>query len=543
MKEYISASAFIILLTLSCGESKVQESIDPCEGVSCSGYGVCVVNDDRPSCICKEGYESVKLKCVKIDSGNLSDTDLNIMDAAEDDGLYDRDGEEDASSMGDVEFVEDISHDLLIDSGKGCQDKCNEPGARLCESKITWKICGDFDADGCYEWGDPNSCPSNSECEDGICHCGSDFYDCNGYSYDGCESNINEDVNNCGRCNNTCIVNNALSECVERRCFIKSCNPGWGDCDRKYETGCESNLFYDSSNCGGCGNICGNESYCDFGLCKCNYGFADCNSSQGDGCEVRLLSDNNNCGNCGRRCGLHSVCISGTCACDTNWGDCNSISSDGCETDLTQDNNNCGMCNNKCGQNAYCNQGLCKCNSGWGDCNQDWYDGCERALMNDNNNCGKCNFSCGQNASCSQMTCKCNYGYDNCNGIWSDGCEIDVLHDNNNCGKCLFQCGYKAWCQNGKCTCEWPFGNCNDTWFDGCEVDTSTTKIHCGMCWKDCGPNTYCENSQCRCVGWYRDCDAYAGCETETGFNNFNCGSCNNVCPPDKYCSYGRCVN
>jgi len=37
---------------------------DPCEGVTCSGYGTCVVSGGSPACDCNEGYHAEGLSCV-----------------------------------------------------------------------------------------------------------------------------------------------------------------------------------------------------------------------------------------------------------------------------------------------------------------------------------------------------------------------------------------------------------------------------------------------------------------------------------------------
>ena len=49
-------------------------AIDPCEGVTCSGQGICVVNGTSPTCDCNPGYEPVGLTCIAIDSGSGLDS-------------------------------------------------------------------------------------------------------------------------------------------------------------------------------------------------------------------------------------------------------------------------------------------------------------------------------------------------------------------------------------------------------------------------------------------------------------------------------------
>jgi hypothetical protein len=223
---------FFLCLTffINCGNQSKETVDDPCEGVSCSGKGVCVVNNNEPSCICKEGYESVGLRCVKVDSSSFSDIESEILS----DGLDIVSDEEtdvvedDKGSSDDILDTDDVS---ITDTGKICKDTCEKADMRICENNNSWKICGDFNLDGCLEWSEIKACPQNAICKDGFCDCGDHFMDCDGASYNGCESDILEDVTNCGKCGNYCLVDNGTGKCQEGKCIISQCNPGWDDCD------------------------------------------------------------------------------------------------------------------------------------------------------------------------------------------------------------------------------------------------------------------------------------------------------------------------
>jgi hypothetical protein len=98
-----------------------------------------------------------------------------------------------------------------------------------------------------------------------------------------------------------------------------TCEAGYGNCDMMSGNGCETNLQNSVNNCGACRTVCrlaNATSTCTAGTCAiatCNLGFANCNGTASDGCEVNLLSDNNNCGTCGAVCRTGLTCRFGRC--------------------------------------------------------------------------------------------------------------------------------------------------------------------------------------------------------------------------------------
>jgi hypothetical protein len=51
-----------------------------------------------------------------------------------------------------------------------CADQpCTVAGARHCKDAGTVESCGDYNADGCLEWGDPESCDELLTCSGGFC--------------------------------------------------------------------------------------------------------------------------------------------------------------------------------------------------------------------------------------------------------------------------------------------------------------------------------------------------------------------------------------
>ncbi len=147
----------------------------------------------------------------------------------------------------------------------------------------------------------------NSQCDEG-------FLDCKmNLQTNGCETNILTDVNNCGNCNTPCSMNNVTGQACQAGDCQGTCQLGYAHCDNTMsmsQEGCETDLNTDVNNCGGCGVKCSTNNVltnkCTAGHCDgvCDNGFADCdNNMAADGCETNVLgSDCANCGGCGEAC-------------------------------------------------------------------------------------------------------------------------------------------------------------------------------------------------------------------------------------------------
>ncbi len=106
--------------------------------------------------------------------------------------------------------------------------------------------------------------------DDHVCEytCVLGFADCNGLSSDGCETFLSGDSNNCGACGNVCeLPHTNLTLCGGGVCQVLACELGFQNCDGNHATGCETNVFDDSANCGTCGNVCGGSTRCRLGSC------------------------------------------------------------------------------------------------------------------------------------------------------------------------------------------------------------------------------------------------------------------------------------
>ncbi len=302
--------------------------------------------------------------------------------------------------------------------GKGatcCAGAC----ATLASDLANCGACGNACAGGNATW----TC-TQSACA--IAQCNQNFADCNNTPGDGCEANLLSDLKNCGACAKPCQSANATAACMGGQCMFGMCNPGFADCDNNPGDGCEVNLQSDVNNCGGCGQGCGipnATSICLAGQCAigaCTPGLSNCDGDLGNGCEKDTSSDPANCGGCGNVCpnanNATVGCAMSMCAisgCNAGFADCDKQFGDGCEAATTSDPANCGGCGVACAKGANvattsCANSACAintCNAGFGDCDKVFGNGCEVNTNTDKNNCGKCGTVCPINQGCQNGTC------------------------------------------------------------------------------------------------------------------------------------------
>jgi 6-phosphogluconolactonase (cycloisomerase 2 family) len=319
---------------------------------------------------------------------------------------------------------------------------------------------------------------ATSSCQAGACRitCQAGYGDCDRSPDDGCEVDLANDASNCGRCGVVCAAGSRCSggQCLGGTSSLPvTCPQGHADCDGIRGNGCETDLESDANNCGRCGVACGaaahvNAASCATGACTVAYcapGWADCDAKFENGCEVNLAVDANNCGKCGAACAAGanaagSACVNSVCqlvGCAAGYGDCDGKPENGCEANLTNDISNCGGCGSGCpvpanGGSVACSGGGCQltsCQPGYADCDRSRANGCEVAINTDVHNCGACGMSCSGTCSagfcvaagctadsqcamanatgvCRTGSCQigvCTPGYADCNGVAGDGCE------------------------------------------------------------------------------------------------------------------------
>jgi hypothetical protein len=346
-------------------------------------------------------------------------------------------------------------------------------------------------------------------CTDSVCGvgmCGMGFEDCDGNAANGCETNVNTSSANCGRCGTVAPSRpNATGVCVAGVTRVV-CNEGFGDCDGMAANGCETNLNDSVGNCGRCATACpgGTQAtaVCAAGTCalRCNAGFGNCDGMSSNGCEANLNTDISNCNACRSACiagpSSRAACTMGTCSitCSTGFSNCNSNPADGCEVDTRVAPTNCGTCGTVCPAGQVCNDGACvaPCPGIQTRCG-----GTCVALLTSNTNCGGCGTICPSGSTCTDGLCRCAIGTDPIIGVRCGAACVNVLTDNANCGTCGSACATGNTCVRGVCRCSIsgvPIGvSCGSV----C-ADLLSDARNCGACGRACTGGTLCSSGICR---------------------------------------------
>ncbi len=119
-----------------------------------------------------------------------------------------------------------------------------------------------------------NACPpvanGNRGCTAGNCgiaSCNSGFSNCDGNGANGCETHLLTSTNHCGACGNACFVANGFPACSSGSCNIAACNSGFANCNGNAGDGCEINVNTNVNHCGACNNVCPGGFSCSNGIC------------------------------------------------------------------------------------------------------------------------------------------------------------------------------------------------------------------------------------------------------------------------------------
>ncbi len=371
-----------------------------------------------------------------------------------------------------------------------------------------------------------------------IAACNTGYSDCDGVPGNGCEINVVTDINNCGLCglSGASLPNVASASCVNGAIVINSCNAGFANCDGNPSNGCEVNLQTDVNNCGSCAYVVGqypnSTAGCAAGVgtIVCNAGFANCDGVINNGCEVNLQTNINHCGLCSiSGTGLPNVasasCVAGSIvinSCNPGFANCDGIASNGCEVNLQTNINNCGACgisgaNLNNAASTACVAGVIvinSCTSGFANCNNQASDGCEVNLQNNVNNCGACGISGAGLPNVASVSCvagaiyinSCNAGFADCDGNASNGCEVNLATNINHCGLCSISGAGLPNVASASCvagvivinSCNAGFANCDGIASNGCEVNLATNGNHCGTCSNACPAGKTCTAGACQ---------------------------------------------
>jgi len=441
---------------------------------------------------------------------------------------------------------------------------CDNDETNGCEANLN------ADPNNCAACGTKCTAPNGTpDCKAGVCGvslCNPGKGDCDGNLGNGCETDLATSSEHCKYCGNACSLENAQPACVQSECKVGQCASGFGNCDANDTNGCETDTNVSVTNCGVCGKTCpkpaNSVAACDTGTCayNCNSGYSDCDADATNGCEIFVAGDVANCGYCGVPCTMsHATpkCEGAKCliaVCAAGWDDCDSNPANGCEINRLTDPSHCGSCANDChvpNATVGCSSGQCQllaCGQGFMNCDKVFGNGCEVNALTDPANCGACGKVCNSDngsPTCASGNCgiNCNAGYANCNGGLTDGCEIDTMSNAQHCGGCDKVCSSANGtpsCVAGACKiqCAQGFADCNNDVADGCEVNLQTNVGNCSACGNACNllnSNEACVAGVCQvasCIAPFLNCDnnSATGCEINGNTNVANCGLCGKVC-------------
>jgi hypothetical protein len=157
----------------------------------------------------------------------------------------------------------------------------------------------------CVAGGCTPGCKSDVDCAGGVLGPDGGSLGTSGCCNHACTSL--ETTSNCGGCGNLCdTVHSSGASCVNQSCSYASCAAGYADCNTTAPNtnGCETNTNTDVDNCGACKRACSSSEvatrHCSGGLCDstCLTNFGNCHMPAAgstppyvldDGCESKLL--------------------------------------------------------------------------------------------------------------------------------------------------------------------------------------------------------------------------------------------------------------
>jgi len=197
----------------------------------------------------------------------------------------------------------------------------------------------------------PHAVPTCAAGSCGILRCQAGFDDCDGQPQNGCETDIST-LSDCGGCGQLCDK----ASCAGGRCSAIACDEasGLADCDGD-EVSCETNLQSDPDNCGRCGTACAfNEGVVGHGTLTCSTsgcavtcdaGYLDCDGDYRTGCDAFVDADKDGVADCQENCDSDPKKLDpGQCGCGAPDTDADGDGTADCKDSCPNDPQKTGPC-------------------------------------------------------------------------------------------------------------------------------------------------------------------------------------------------------
>jgi hypothetical protein len=237
-------------------------------------------------------------------------------------------------------------------SGDSCHSGvCSPCGSAYATDKTCSGVCIDPTSDAKNCGGCGNVCPSGAPCKDSTCACPSGDSVCDMTCVD-----TSTDRNNCGGCGSVCKLTNANPACSGKACVVSSCFNGYNNCDKINSNGCESNPQTDVNNCGACEHACTDGRSCSGGVCVCPSGTHACSG-------VCVSDTSVDPATCGVTCAVCPAPVDGLASCTNEV--CGKVCASGLtlcgDACVNTDSSvgNCGECGSACASGDSCVSGVC----------------------------------------------------------------------------------------------------------------------------------------------------------------------------------------
>jgi hypothetical protein len=401
------------------------------------------------------------------------------------------------------------------------------------------------DLDGDVDTGCEYACvPTNG----GIEICDTLDNDCDGATDE--DFDLRSDTEHCGGCDEVCLTPNATAACVDGRCRVLRCDPGWVDADSSPADGCEAPCEGSTETCNGVDDDCDgeiDEAFPEVGQ-PCNAGVGACRapglficSADGEGvrCGATPLPPSDEVCNgadddcdgtpddgfdgdadgytqCGGDCddtdpGVHPGASE---TCDGRNEDCDAETDE--DFDLRADPFHCGRCDVTCAGDAArmaCVSGACaveQCAGGFFDVDGRADTGCEYACVETHG---------GEET--------CDLRDNDCDGLVDEDFFVGAPCDGRGaCGQGRLECrpGGGSGCSTAPGgtsdrsvpeTCNLEDDDCDGRVDE--DFDTDSVLAHCGGCGQLCAPDgarPVCVAGACRiaaCLAGRYDLDGEPG--------------------------------